>query len=103
MANDAITNAIHPKMAILRCRALQRPARAAMFLLPCIAPPRVLICMGRGSIAAAGVSVRLAGVLWGGYPHPPVRGFGNALRDWPGVTRGRSWCRRGTGRAAAAP
>src|SRR5262245_58321838 len=40
IANAASTKASHPKMAILRCWALQRPARAARFLLGCMAPPR---------------------------------------------------------------
>ena len=30
ITNATITNASHPKMAVLRCWALQRPARAAM-------------------------------------------------------------------------
>ncbi len=33
MTNEATTNASQPKMAVLRWRALQRPIRAAMFVL----------------------------------------------------------------------
>ena len=43
IANARITNASHPTMAVLRCEALQRPARAAMFSLPVIAPPLGLV------------------------------------------------------------
>ncbi len=33
-----MTNASHPKMAVLRCAALQRPARAAKFLAGNVSP-----------------------------------------------------------------
>src|ERR687886_1315948 len=44
----AITNASQPKMAILRWRALQRPARAAMELERTeVCPPRVECCIAQ--------------------------------------------------------
>src|SRR3954471_10477619 len=60
-----ITNASHPRMAVFLCRALQRPARAAM-------PPGLLLIrwaptggvMGSGEILSAR-RTRYAGGTWG--------------------------------------
>ena len=39
MMNETITKASQPPIAFLRCCALQRPMRAAMFFLHCVLAP----------------------------------------------------------------
>ena len=67
IANDAITNASQPKMAVLRCFALQRPIRAAMFVLCFRGDMRVLLegslSVLAGSRIASLVTVRRSGVF----------------------------------------
>ena len=84
IAKATRTNASHPRMAVLRCWALQRPARAAMFRLVFKAPPGVVDCMGAACARADPLPVRLPGVLGCGYPHHT---HGLATRD-------RASCRR---------
>ena len=80
---------IQPMMAVLRCRALQRPARAAMFRGSCITSPRFEFdCMGP---ACSRTGPRTSG----GTPEPrplkaPLEGHVGSLRPWPWVLHRRS-------------
>ena len=62
MATARITNASQPKIAFLRFCALQRPARAAMFLC-------VLVVMASVSEAMRRAKIGPARFVWCGYPH----------------------------------
>src|SRR6476659_6887826 len=67
------TNAIHPKIAFLRLRALQRPIRAAKL-------GEVLLVddMPAGSLRGAVSGIEPVGVLGCGFPH---RGGSSRLRE----------------------
>ena len=80
---DATTNASHPRMAVFLCLALQRPIRAAMFVL-CFRgdmrfSSRVVDSFLAGSHRRSLPTVRRSGVFGWGKPHILTGGSGKAL------------------------
>src|SRR3954452_18933989 len=107
----ATTNASHPTIAILRWRALQRPARAAKVLERTEVSPRVVECCTAHTVPTgrprgdAAPRRRALGVVpwpcWGVPPHgrglPPPR-----FRWWQVPGRGVGGAQRLAGRRAVA-